>query len=92
MLDPQRFERLLSMALARGGDYADIFCERRLSTSFRLQDGRIHESGLGIVHGAGIRVIVGESAGYAYSDDLSTDALERAAHVASLIAHDKNAG
>ena len=92
MLERQLFERLLSRALATGGDYADVFCERRRSTSFRLQDGRIHESALGITQGVGIRVIVGESAGYAYSDDFSSQALERAADVAALIAHDRNAG
>lgn len=92
MLDPQTNARLLSLALARGGDYADVFCERRRSTSFRLQDGRIHESGIGVTQGVGIRVVVGESAGYAYSDDLSMPALEEAAKIASLIAKAKNDG
>ncbi|MDP9018354.1 MAG: metallopeptidase TldD-related protein [Candidatus Eremiobacteraeota bacterium] len=92
MLDPQTIERLLSVALARGGDYADIFCERRRSSAFRLQDGRIHEAAIGVSQGVGVRVIVGESAGYAYSDDLSVSALERAAKMASLIAHDRNTG
>jgi TldD protein len=88
MLDQQTVERLLSAALERGGDYADVFCERRLATSFRLQSGRIHESGLSLTQGVGIRVVVGESAGYAYSDDLSFEALRRAAGIASLIARD----
>lgn len=92
MLDRETYARLLSIALGRGGDYADIFCERRRSTSFRLQDGRIHESGIGVTQGVGIRVIVGESAGYAYSDDLSLEALEHTARIASLIASDKNSG
>lgn len=86
MLDFSMLQRLIAKALEQGGDYADIFCERRLATSFRLQDGQIHESGLAITQGVGIRVIVGESAGYGYSDDLSYEALERAAGVASLIA------
>ncbi|HZZ65127.1 MAG TPA: metallopeptidase TldD-related protein [Candidatus Baltobacteraceae bacterium] len=85
-------ERLLAAALERGGDYADVFCERRLATSFRLQSGQIHESGVSVAQGVGIRVIVGESAGYAHSDDLSYESLQRAARIASLIAHDANAG
>ena len=92
MLDKQTVERLLGTALERGGDYADVFCERRLSTSFRLQSGRIHETGLAVIAGVGIRVIVGESAGYAYSDDLSFDALRRAARIASLIARNHSTG
>lgn len=86
MLEPATFQRLLGLALGRGGDYADIFCERRVLTSFRLQDGQIHEAGLTVAQGIGIRVIDGESAGYGFSDDLSLEALERAAAVASLIA------
>jgi TldD protein len=91
MLEPEILERLLATALGRGGDYADVFCERRTATSFRLQSGTIHESGLSITQGVGIRVIVGESAGYGYSDDLSFDALVKAAEVASLIARDPSA-
>jgi len=86
MLDRDTIERLLAAALARGGDYADVFCERRRVTSFRLQSGRIHESGLSISSGVGIRVVVGESAGYGYSDDLAPASLLRAAEAASLIA------
>ncbi len=90
VLDPATLRRLLGLALARGGDYADVFCERRVSTSFRLQEGQIHEGGLTVTQGVGIRVIDGESAGYGFSDDLTFDALERAATVASLIACSAN--
>ncbi|MGZ3550671.1 MAG: TldD/PmbA family protein [Vulcanimicrobiaceae bacterium] len=88
MLERETLERLLAKALERGGDYADVFCERRTATTFRLQSGHIHESGLSIGQGVGIRVIVGESAGYGYSDDLSIESLLRAAEVASLIARE----
>ncbi len=86
MLDTDVIERLLSAALERGGDYADVFCERRRAASFRLQSGHIHESGFSLTQGVGIRVIIGESAGYAFSDDLTLEALQRAARIASLIA------
>ena len=92
MLEHDIVERLLSTALERGGNYADIFCERRIAASFRLQSGHIHESGYAVTQGVGIRVIVGESSGYAYSDDLSPEALQRAAQMASLIARSKSAG
>ncbi|HEV3152296.1 MAG TPA: metallopeptidase TldD-related protein [Candidatus Baltobacteraceae bacterium] len=92
MIDRDMVARLISTALERGGDYADVFCERKLVTSFRLQSEQIHESGLGVTQGVGIRVIVGESAGYAYSDDLSPAALQKAARVASLIARDGSRG
>jgi TldD protein len=90
MLERDLVESLLRTALERGGDYADVFCERRLATSFRLQSGHIHESALALTQGVGIRVIVGESSGYAHSDDLSPEALQRAAQIASLIARDSS--
>ncbi|MBV8117004.1 MAG: metalloprotease TldD [Candidatus Eremiobacteraeota bacterium] len=83
--------RLISRALRRGGDFADVFCERRNAQSFRLQDGRIHEAVCGVTLGVGIRVVAGESAGYAFSDDLSFEALVQAADAASLIARGANA-
>lgn len=92
MLDLEILKRLLDKALENGGDYADIFCERRRTASFRLQSGRIHESGLSISSGVGVRVVVGESAGYGYSDDLSIDSLLRAASAASLIARGGSGG
>jgi TldD protein len=88
--DAATFERVLTQALG-AGDYADAFYERRVSRSFRFQDGRVHEAGLAVTSGVGIRVIVGERAGYAHSDDLSPEALLATARIASLIAKDRTA-
>ena len=84
-LDAAAFARVLTAALG-AGDYADAFYERRVARSFRLQDGKVHEAGLTVSRGVGIRVLSGEQAGYAYSDDLSPEALLRTAKVAALIA------
>jgi len=86
MIDIDLFSQLLSRALRNGGDYADVFAERRDALAYRFQDGRVHESGLSVTQGVGIRVVVGEAAGYAFSDDLSTQALMEAADTAAHIA------
>ncbi len=86
MFDEALLSRLLGRALRHGGEFADVFCERRRKLSYRLQDGRIHDASYGVTLGVGIRVVIGESAGYAYSDDLSPRALTEAADAASLIA------
>jgi TldD protein len=83
--DASTFDRVLTRALG-SGDYADAFYEYKVTRSFRWQDGRVHEGGIGVTCGVGIRVISGERAGYAYSDDLSETALLETARVASLIA------
>jgi TldD protein len=92
MLDETTLTRLLERSLRHGGEFADVFCERRIVRSFRLQDGRIHETSIGITAGVGIRVIVGESSGYAFSDELEEEALVRAADAASLIARTSRGG
>ncbi len=75
LLDQETLARLIDRALRHGGDYADVFCERRRSYAFRLVEGAIHDGSTSIAQGVGIRVVVGESAGYAYSEDLSLEAL-----------------
>jgi TldD protein len=84
-LDAHSLSRILTHALG-AGDYADAFYEHRVARSFRLQDGRIHEAGLVVSKGVGIRVLSGEQAGYAHSDDLSFASLMDTARIASLIA------
>ncbi|HYL27612.1 MAG TPA: metallopeptidase TldD-related protein [Candidatus Nitrosotalea sp.] len=92
MIDEALFSRLVARALQYGGDFADVFCERRRALSYRLQDGRIHDASYGVTLGVGIRVVVGESAGYACSDDLTDAALLEAAGAASLIARNSPSG
>jgi TldD protein len=92
LLDEALLSRLIARALRHGGEFADVFCERRNTLAYRLQDGRIHDASCSIALGVGIRVVAGESAGYAHSDDLSPDALMRAADSASLIARTSPGG
>jgi TldD protein len=92
LIDESLLRKLLDRALQRGGDYADVFCERRRAVTYRLQDGRIHDASYGVTLGVGIRVQSGEAAGFACSDDLSERALMEAAASASLIARDGQAG
>ncbi len=92
MLDEALLSRLVGRALRHGGEFADVFCERRKTLSYRLQDGRIHDASYGVIIGVGIRAVAGESAGYACSDDLSEEALTAAADAASLIARTAASG
>ena len=90
-LDPALLSRVLSRALRRGGDFADVFFENRLTQAFKLQDGLIRDASSTVIRGVGVRVVVGQRAGFAYSDDLDEAALLRAAEAASLIVRDGRA-
>ncbi len=79
-------EKLLSLALARGGDFADLYF--RAPPHLLLVPGRGHlrTASAGVTCGLGVRVVSGERTGYAYTDDLSWPALTRAAETAAHIA------
>src|SRR5262249_12110161 len=79
-------DSLLSAALARGGDYADLYFEYRLSNSLGLEEEIIKSATKSIHQGVGVRVIVGEKTGYAYIDRITVEAISRAAETASHIA------
>ncbi|TVQ95350.1 MAG: metalloprotease TldD [Deltaproteobacteria bacterium] len=79
--------RVLSAALDRGGDYADLFLERRANRALGLDDGRLRDVRNTVDLGCGIRVLAGDATGYAYTEDLSAEALLRAARTAAAIAH-----
>jgi TldD protein len=77
---------LLDRALARGGDFADLYFEYRRSASISMEDGRVRSVGGAIDMGVGIRVVEGQGVGYAYSESLEPDAMFEAAETASRIA------
>jgi TldD protein len=81
-------ERLLSTALARGGNFADLYYEHETTSSLFLEEGIIRSASAGVSCGLGARVVSGERTGYAYTDDLSYPAMERAAQTAAHIASD----
>lgn len=82
-LDDADVHAALTEALGSGGDYAEVFAERRRGRNVRLDDGRIEEMTSGLDVGAGIRVLRGRQTGYAYTNVLTRDALVEAGRVAA---------
>ncbi len=89
-LTSRDLERYLAEALSAGGDYADLYFEYHTSTSLSLDESLIKSATQGISAGCGVRVISGERTGYAYTDDLSSERIIRAARTAALIANGPN--
>ncbi len=84
-LTDQQLHNVLSTALSRGGEYADIFLEDTHLSSLELQDGTVSQAQQVMLYGAGIRVVQGTQTGYAYTMDLSPEALHQAARFAGSI-------
>src|SRR6204780_4503169 len=79
-------EGCLGEALSAGGDFADLYFESVTSTSLGIDEGLIKTASQGISVGCGIRVVSGERTGFAFTDDLSSERLLKAARTAALIA------
>ncbi|MEW6433871.1 MAG: metallopeptidase TldD-related protein [Myxococcota bacterium] len=79
-------ERLLSAAMERGADFAEVYVERNETTAVTLEEQQVKSAQAGLSQGVGVRVISGARVGYAYSDDLDDEALFRAARTAAFIA------
>ena len=65
--------------------------ERRDTLMLLLDDGRLERATRGNDIGAGVRVFYGDTAAYAYTDDLSPEALLAAAEAAAAAAKGSNA-
>src|SRR6202022_2786644 len=79
-------ERYLDEALSRGGDYADLYFEYLATSAISMDESIVKSATQGVSLGIGVRVISGERTGYAYSDDLSSEKIKKAARVAACIA------
>ncbi|MXZ66577.1 MAG: TldD/PmbA family protein [Acidimicrobiaceae bacterium] len=86
MLEAELVNRTLSVAMRTGADFAEIFAEERRSSSAILDDGRVEEVVSGRDRGAGIRVVVGETTGFAHTADLTETGLAAAAGAAAAAA------
>jgi TldD protein len=85
-VDKALFDRVLRKALERGGDFADVYAENRVSRSILMEESKFKSAVFGASRGAGVRVIAGDKTGFAYTDEISEPALLRAAETASAIA------
>ena len=79
-------QAVLHEAMGRGAEFAEVFCEDRVNRSASLDDGRVEELSTGAERGAGIRVVVGGTTGFAHTADLSEASLINAARTAASVA------
>src|SRR6202167_3115201 len=81
-------EHTLNEAMSRGGEFAEVFVEDRTTSSALLDQRRVEQLSSGRDRGAGIRVVVGETTGFAHTADLSESGLRAAAQAAAAVARE----
>ncbi len=79
-------DRVLTRALGRPVDYADIYFEHTESESVSLEESMVKRASKSVSQGVGVRATAGEKTGYAYSDEITLERLADAATTARAIA------
>jgi TldD protein len=82
-VDPDRARDTLAEALT-GADDGELFLERSESEFFLFDDGRLKSASYDSAEGFGLRVVAGETAGYAHASEISLPAIQRAGASAAL--------
>src|ERR1700682_3359953 len=85
-MDADLGAKLLTIALGRGGEFADLFFEYRAAGGFVFDEGILKSVSRGVSMGLGVRVQKGDATGYAYVERLDWDAMKGAAQTAAQIA------
>ena len=85
-IDESVVAQALSEAMSRGAEFADLYFQHVRTTSLSLEDGIISRASTGVDQGVGIRAVIGDQVGYAFSESLEADAIYAAARTAAEIA------
>ncbi|WP_189445823.1 metalloprotease TldD [Salinicola rhizosphaerae] len=85
-LDVSSLDAGLGHAMGPGIDYADLFFQRTWHEMWVLEDGEVKDASYNIDGGVGVRSLSGEKSGFAYSSQISQDALVDTGRTASGIA------
>ncbi|MFZ5688140.1 MAG: TldD/PmbA family protein [Bacillota bacterium] len=86
MIPKDVLQRVLDSALKRGGDFAEVFVEKKKTAGIGMEDSRVEKVVSGLDIGVGIRVISGDNTAYAYTNNLEDASLERVADVVARAA------
>jgi TldD protein len=85
-VDERMIREAIGAALARGGDYADVFFQHKVTRTMALEDGEVNRAYASVDLGVGVRVVKGDQTGYGYTEELTVEALKLAAATAAAIA------
>ena len=91
-LDEGRLSRIFGQIMTHEIDYADLYFQHSRSEGWSLEDGIVKIGSFNIDQGVGVRAITGEKTAFAYSDDISFNALESAARATRAIARQGGEG
>jgi len=83
---------LLAIARGSGAEFADVYAEHTVLSSFAYDERRVKSASYSVVGGIGVRAVIGDQTGYAYADGYAAADAREAARVAARIAREGRAG
>jgi TldD protein len=91
-LDDQRLQKVFGEIMSHRVDYADLYFQYSRNESWSLEEGIVKSGSFNIDQGVGVRAVSGEKTAFAYSDDISLNALISAAEATRAIARAGQSG
>ena len=85
-LSERDLSRIFGQIMTHQVDYADLYFQYSRSEAWSLDEGIVKSGSFNIDQGVGVRAISGEKTAFAYSDDISAQALGDAAAAVRAIA------
>jgi TldD protein len=85
-IESSHIESVFASMMAHRLDYADLYFQYSRAESWSLEEGIVKSGSFNIDQGVGVRAVSGEKTAFAYSDDISLNALESAAQATRAIA------
>src|SRR5687767_9987913 len=85
-LDDNRLQSVFGEIMTHKVDYADLYFQYSRNESWSLEEGIVKTGSFNIDQGVGVRAVTGEKTAFAYSDDISLNALISAAEATRAIA------
>jgi len=83
-LDPAEAAALASKHLARHDD-GELYLQHRVTEAFGFDDGRLKTADYHVGSGFGLRGVTGEMTAFAHANEISAEAIERAAQTLKLL-------
>ena len=85
-LETRQLDRVFGTLSAHKVDYADLYFQYSRFEGWSLEEGIVKSGSFNIEQGVGVRAVSGEKTAFAYSDEISFNALQDAAKATRAIA------
>jgi TldD protein len=86
-IDEPTISRVMAELTAHGADTADLYFQHQRANYLSMEDGIVSRAGSEISQGVGLRAVIGDQTGYAFTEDLTLPSMLAAARTAAAVAN-----